>query len=214
MNKRFLLIPLCVSLLSCATSRKPFDPAECNEQGGYERGFVEGKNGRDPDTDYVTRCREDLRPPVRKGYQRGYDKGRVEYKEMLAKMEKEQREQDAADNPPPEPPQPSFFCSIQWHGRGFEASGFTLDEARTKVVDQCAQSMSRAICGPLPVCKNEPPHANPRAFYCSIEVFTHKYEAYGPTMTETRSNLAQTCEAKENSDFFCKEDKMKCKRNK
>lgn len=203
-------------LLSCSTARKEFDPTECNEQGGYDRGFIEGKNGHDPDSNYIYRCREDLRPAVRKGYQQGYEKGRVEYKEMLAKWEQEQKERNYQGGATPfaEPPkEPSFFCSIQWAGRGFEASGFTIDEARSKVVDQCAQSIGRAVCAPLPQCKNSPSHANARAYYCSIEVFTRTHEAFGPTITETKSTLTKVCSEKENSDFFCKENKMKCKRN-
>jgi len=203
-------------LTACSTARKEFDPTECNEQSGFDRGFVEGKEGRDPDSNYIFRCREDLRPAVRKGYQAGYDKGRVEYKEMLAKWEREQNqaEMDGGATPFAQPaPQPSYFCSIQWAGRGFESSGMTLDEARTKVVDQCAQSIGRAICAPLPQCKNSPNQGNPKAFYCSVEVFTRKYDSFGPTLVEAKASLSKTCTEKENSDFFCKENKMKCKRN-
>lgn len=183
--------------------RHAFNPAECNPEGGYNRGYIEGRNGFDPDTNYSSRCKEEMQANVRKGYQHGYRKGRQEYQKMISENSDDENQA----------PTPVFSCEIKWKGRGFEASAASAEEARTKVVDQCAQSLPRKICGTLPQCKNEAANTNPKAFYCSITVFNNKYDSFGPTKIEAQSALKKTCATQEKDGFFCNESKMSCKKN-
>jgi hypothetical protein len=202
-------------LASCTTARKDFDPTECNEASANARGFSEGKGGLDPDPNYSYRCREDLREPVRKGYLSGYDKGRVEYKEQVAKWEAQRLhgQMTFGNGAGAAPPPPVHHCKISLGGHGFEATGPSLDDARNAVVNQCAELLGRYACLPLPKCSSQASQ-NPRAIYCSISVFTRSYENFGPTEIEAKAALKQQCKAGEGgSDFFCKEEQMSCKPN-
>ena len=54
----------------------------------------------------------------------------------------------------------------------------------------------------------------PKNFYCSIEVFMKKYEAFGPTLLQAKKAVIDEC-IKHHSRIHCSEedDDLSCKRN-
>jgi len=54
--------------------------------------------------------------------------------------------------------------------------------------------------------------ANPRAYFCSFEVFMTKFEEFGPTDLETRQSVVNKCTA-QYASMHCNADKVLCRKN-
>ena len=208
---------LILFFVACATERKGFTPTECNYDGGHDRGFAEGKSGRDPDTNYVNHCRDDLRDAVRKGYREGYDQGRKEYKERIAEWQAREDKRIAQTQgtySAAPAPQPIFECSIQHQGRGFRAQDASMASAQSAVVAQCATVFPYKFCAPLSECHEVTHAVSDRAIYCKLEVFNQSYDAFAATLLEARIAVRKSCELKEgSSSIFCNEKNAKCQRS-
>lgn len=77
-----LFISLSV-LAGCATPQpRAFDPDLCNKNAAYEAGFNDGRWGyTGMNSEFLNRCREDLREQAQQGYKDGFEKGRQEFRE-------------------------------------------------------------------------------------------------------------------------------------
>lgn len=103
-----ILITVSLTLTACTSyevKEREFDPALCEESISYQAGFNDGREGRNMNSAYAFRCREDLRPGALKGYQQGYDKGHVEHealaaerRKQMAEMEKTRLERERLEN--------------------------------------------------------------------------------------------------------------------
>jgi hypothetical protein len=60
---------------------------------------------------------------------------------------------------------------------------------------------------------NIPGRKNDKAYFCSIQPFTQKYEAFGATKLEATKNVQALCK-KTNSEMHCEADEVECVKNK
>jgi hypothetical protein len=57
-----------------------------------------------------------------------------------------------------------------------------------------------------------PPRSNEKAWYCEIELFSERFDAWGPTELEARTQVVNQC-AKQYFRSSCSKDKVRCEAN-
>jgi hypothetical protein len=183
---KYFLVLFLLTLAACASyevKEREFDPALCEEAISYQAGFNDGREGRNMNSSYAFRCREDLRTGSMKGYKEGYDKGLVEYNKMLEERRKQMAEMRKEN-----------------------------EERRER--EKAQQNNGTTIILPTPgIIIGGGSAYNPKEWYCTLDVFTDTFEAYGSTKLEAFNTLRQNCISKRGDDFFCKERDSKCKEN-
>ena len=160
-----------------------FDARNCNENGGYTRGYNDARAGKSMELLFASRCREDLRRQAEKGYRIGYDAG-----------EKSLREAEANRTPPP-----AFPTNLP------PPSAPSQKNTTINVNLGGTQNVGGGQNPPPSV-----PQSNQKAWYCEVEAFQDKFSAFGATQLEAKQATQNQCTAKHNA-MFCR--KIDCQPN-
>lgn len=152
---------------ACATlpaRERDFNPALCNRNAAYEAGFNDGNDGRAMGSEFLYRCREDLRAAGQEGYQSGYESGRKRLDERIREMNA--RHQTSPERPPVPPgtinnnsgvqiniggaasdskPR-AWYCTVRAFMDEFESFGPTQLEARQLTVQACSRKHHPMHC--------------------------------------------------------------------
>lgn len=155
------LIAFIFILSGCATQQpRAFDPDLCNKNAAYEAGFNDGRWGyRAMNSEFLNRCREDLREQAQLGYKEGFEKGRQDLKEA------QDRKKAEVLVPPANTPNrggtnininiggsggsggsKAWFCTTKAFMKTFNAYGSTQLEAKQATIASCKTQYHEMHC--------------------------------------------------------------------
>ncbi len=155
---------MCLS--ACALNQpREFDPDLCVKSAAYEVGYNDGrKPWGEMRSEFLNRCREDLRDEARVNYRDGYNKG---HDEMVKSQEEARKAQQSQPTPYDDGPglvntgtqinvnfgaggsvatPQKWFCKVEAFMKTFEGMGVTQFEARREAVKNCTAQYHEMHC--------------------------------------------------------------------
>lgn len=200
---KFIITILMLTLAGCVTQQtRAFDPDLCNHNAAYEAGYNDGLNSWFVmDSQFLNRCREDLREQAQLGYRDGFGKGREEMakrqeayqRDEALRLQAERQRQDAEraeqsrrdeEERERQSHTPVIIGGPMGGGMGSGMGGGGI-------------GMVGSGTGPMPS----------QRWYCRGEAFMDKYEGFGPSQFEARREATNRCKEKHH-EMHCGD--MKC----
>ena len=168
---------------ACATPNPGdpnYDPGACGYDGGYGRGYNDGRAQKPMDMGFTQWCPFNDKEYTREGYRAGYSKGSGEEAAAAAPV-------PAAGTVP---------------AGNHSSKVININIGGTQTVNQPDSSRK----------DHEPKERkNKKKYYCEVKAFMQKFEAFGPTQLETKTQVQKECAA-QFSEMHCR--KVVCQENK